>query len=379
MTLKEIQIYEFTDLPGGEHYWLQQISEKLGASLIRFWDRQDNRPNLKSRGIFNFAIYIITKVALVLSPKIARGIYSLFGIYTYKIESTCKINIISSTFIPLPRSRGLIAYVHTPSRLLSIYSGRELRSRDGKIISMLYFRVWKAIYYFLYKSSFSRAGLVITNSINTQNRLKKYFGIDSVVVYPSQNVKQFQNKRYDKYFFYPSRISPPKRQLFVLRAFAEFYRQNREFRLILASTSPNTDENRRYVEEVRKFIADHDLPVEIKLDLARSEILDAYSHAYLCLFAGEDEDFGLIPVESMASYKPIISVKEGGPMETIKDGITGYLVSDEHEMAERMLELSGNLPRVKEMGLRGREHVERTFSDEKFVSDLLNLINTVGR
>ena len=203
--------------------------------------------------------------------------------------------------------------------------------------------------------------------------------MNSLVLYPSQNVEEFNSKEYDAYFFYPSRISPPKRQLLVLRAFSEFYQKNKKFTLLLASTSPRTNENGNYLSHVKEFIKKHDLPVEIRLDLSRTEIIDCYSHAYLCLFAGEDEDFGQIPVESMASYKPIISVKEGGPMETIKDGITGYLVSDEHEMAERMLELSGNLPKVKEMGLKGREHVEQTFSDEKFVSDLLNLINTVGR
>ncbi len=370
-------MYEFTDYPGGEDIWLQRISEKLNANLIRFWDRHKNEPILKPTGFLNFIIYTLTKGLGPLFPNIARGIYSLLGVYTYKIKSTNNVSIISSTFIPLPRGKELITYVHTPSRLLTINFYKELRNRESKISSALYFKIWKAAYYFLYRSSFSRARVVVTNSKNTQNRLKRYLGINSSVIYPSQNVEEFSNKEYGSYFFYPSRISPSKRQLLILKAFFEFYRRNKEFKLILASTSSNSMENRKYLLEVETYIQTHQLPVEIRWDLNRKELIDVYANSYICLFAGEDEDFGQIPIESMASCKPIISVKEGGPMETIKDGVTGYLVSDEHEMAERMLELSGNLSKVKEMGLNGRKHVESTFSDEKFVSDLLNLINGV--
>lgn len=39
-----------------------------------------------------------------------------------------------------------------------------------------------------------------------------------------------------------------------------------------------------------------------------------------------DEDFGLIPVESMAAGKPCIAANEGGLKETVVDGKTGFLI-----------------------------------------------------
>lgn len=371
-----IALYEFTDIPGGEHYWLKRISERLKVDIQFFWDNRANKPFLKPSGFLNFLIYLFTRTASHFSPEFARGIYSLFGTYTYRIK-TSGPNIVSSSFIPLPIGKELITYVHTPSRLLTIYSERELKLRGKRTMSGAYFRIWRMMYYFLYKSSFSRARLIIANSYNTHNRLKHYFNIDSIIMNPSVDIENFYCGEFKNYFFYPSRITSSKRQLFVLEAFFEFYCRNKEFKLILASTSSNSMENRKYLLEVETYIQTHQLPVEIRWDLNRKELIDIYANSYICLFAGEDEDFGQIPIESMASCKPIISVKEGGPMETIKDGVTGYLVSDEHEMAERMLELSGNLSKVKEMGLKGRKHVESTFSDEKFVSDLLKLINGV--
>jgi glycosyltransferase involved in cell wall biosynthesis len=42
-----------------------------------------------------------------------------------------------------------------------------------------------------------------------------------------------------------------------------------------------------------------------------------------------DEDFGMTPVEAMASGKPVVAVNEGGFKETVVDGKTGVLVNSD--------------------------------------------------
>lgn len=48
--------------------------------------------------------------------------------------------------------------------------------------------------------------------------------------------------------------------------------------------------------------------------------------SYLCLlYTPTDEHFGIVPLEAMVAYKPVIACNSGGPMETVKNGVTGYL------------------------------------------------------
>ena len=51
---------------------------------------------------------------------------------------------------------------------------------------------------------------------------------------------------------------------------------------------------------------------------------DHYSRCRALLFPGE-EDFGMVPVEAMASGKPVIALGKGGALDTVIDGVTGVL------------------------------------------------------
>ena len=46
------------------------------------------------------------------------------------------------------------------------------------------------------------------------------------------------------------------------------------------------------------------------------------------IFPGE-EDFGIVPVEVMASGRPVIAYDRGGARDTVIDGITGLLFQDQ--------------------------------------------------
>ena len=43
------------------------------------------------------------------------------------------------------------------------------------------------------------------------------------------------------------------------------------------------------------------------------------------VYTPTDEHFGIVPIEAMASGRPVIAVRSGGPTETVVDGVTGWL------------------------------------------------------
>ena len=53
-----------------------------------------------------------------------------------------------------------------------------------------------------------------------------------------------------------------------------------------------------------------------------------YSRAKALIFPGE-EDFGLVPIEAMASGRPVVAYGKGGATETVIDGVTGTFFEEQ--------------------------------------------------
>lgn len=82
----------------------------------------------------------------------------------------------------------------------------------------------------------------------------------------------------------------------------------------------------------------------------------------------------------MAAHKPIIACNSGGPVETIRDGITGFLCEPTPEgFASAMGKLVVDPGRAKAMGEDARKHVEASFSTEIFGQRLNQCILDVAK
>lgn len=96
----------------------------------------------------------------------------------------------------------------------------------------------------------------------------------------------------------------------------------------------------------------------------RSEMYKYYGEARAVLFPTKwDEPFGLVMVEAMACGTPVIAYDRGSVREVIKDGVTGFIVKNEKQMAAAMKKID-TIDRAA-----CRKWVEKKFSKERMVDD----------
>ena len=106
-------------------------------------------------------------------------------------------------------------------------------------------------------------------------------------------------------------------------------------------------------------IAGNSGDVIFKRDPTESELLEAYRSSYCLLFPSLNEDWGMTPLEAMSFGKPVIAVNQGGPKESVVDGVTGYLVSPEPgAFADAMARLAGDPKLTRELGEAATDRVQ---------------------
>ena len=110
--------------------------------------------------------------------------------------------------------------------------------------------------------------------------------------------------------------------------------------------------------------------IEMEIGPTDDAMRGLYERCTGLLFTAFNEDWGLTPLEAMASGKPVIAVDRGGPRETVLDGISGFLEADDPEsFAARMIELAAAPQRARAMGLAGAERAGN-FTWDRFVAGL---------
>ncbi len=73
--------------------------------------------------------------------------------------------------------------------------------------------------------------------------------------------------------------------------------------------------------------------IEFLGSVSDEELVNLYSNALCTLFTFTREEFGYVPVESMACGTPVLTFNKQGPQESLINDQTGWLVESDEEMA----------------------------------------------
>ncbi|MBS9784283.1 glycosyltransferase [Candidatus Gracilibacteria bacterium] len=247
------------------------------------------------------------KLALTLRPRA----FESFDLSEYDI-------VISSTSA---ESKGVITkpeciqicYCHTPTRYFWSHYHEYLQMMEFGILNPIGKLFMPTIVHFLRKWDFiasQRPDYFIANSKNTAKRIKKYYRRKSEVIYPCIDTEKFDfREEKEDFYLYVGRCIPYKKFDLIIDAF------NKNGKKIVIVT--NTD-NKLY-KKLKSISKEN---ITWKLNISREETRDLFSRAKAFLFPPE-EDFGLVPIESMACGTPVIAYGKGGALETVIEGETG--------------------------------------------------------
>jgi glycosyltransferase involved in cell wall biosynthesis len=356
-------------LKGGGERVLLKIAQRYKAKIYTAeYDSENTFPEFKDMDVEVVGRRGVSKV--IPYGRVAQGINYGLTFYNFKIKED--YDVINPHFAPSHWIRHMnervLWYCHTPLRdVWDLYQYRlGLKKLHQKPVHILGAKVVRRLDRGVVKDIES----ILANSENTRSRLIKYFGRDDArVLNGGVEYERYKNNGDDSFFFYPSRMSPNKQQDFAVEAFVRFKRMMGErgakYRLVLCGVVSLDRFYKDYYEKVQRLAA-RAQGVEILTQVSDEKLLDLYSRCTAVLYPPINEDYGLVPLEAMASGKPVIARNEGGPRETVVEDRTGFLVNDAEHMARKMLYIAEHPSEAREMGEAGIKRIRTHYNWDRF-------------
>ncbi len=217
-------------------------------------------------------------------------------------------------------------------------------------------------------STAKRVDVFIANSTETQKRIQRIYGRESVVIYPPVDARFFEipltpTSHPHPYFLALGRLVPYKRfDLLIdlanqLRLPLKIAGTGDDFSRLRSLAGPTV--------EVLGHVPDDALPA-------------LYSNA-TCLLFPQVEDAGIVPLEAQASGIPVIAYEKGGVRDVVIEGVTGLLLD-----AQTVDAFAAGIAKFKTMDWNKekiREHAKKFHIDvftQRMKDEVMNAASRYG-
>ncbi len=177
---------------------------------------------------------------------------------------------------------------------------------------------------------------IVTFSTYMQNNIERFYRRKAEIVRPGVNSK----------FFCPG-DQPVERGRYVLSVGALWKFKGHETVVRILGHTP------AHMRPELKIIADREYPgysaklhsladslsvkIAISRNISEASLREMYRKAQAVICCQRNEPYGLVPLESMACGTPVIAIQEGGFVDNITEGKTGFLFSGDPEEGAELL------------------------------------------
>jgi len=253
-----------------------------------------------------------------------------------------------------------ISYCHTPMRYgwddCQYYTQEYNFPSVVKMVSPLlmnYIRMWDW-------QATNGVDKFIANSKFVQGRIKKYYNRNSVVINPPVDIDRFYISPAEKvkdYFLLVGRMMKYKKMDLVIEAF-------NELKLPLKVVGRGVE-----FKNLQKIAGS---TIEFMGRVSDQEIKKIYSEAQAFIFP-QEEDFGIVAIEALASGRPVIAYRAGDVEENIENGKSGIFFekqtkSDIIKAVKKFQKIKFDSEYIRQQSLR--------FAKEKFKKEIKNIVES---
>jgi glycosyltransferase involved in cell wall biosynthesis len=206
-----------------------------------------------------------------------------------------------------------LSYVYTPMRYawnLDAYLGGSSYPAAAKLAARAIrgpLKEWDRL-------TSRRPDVVIAISETVRERIARHWGRSASVIHPPVGVSEFNvSERDDGFLLVAARLLAYRRLDLLVEAATRLARP-----LVVVGSGPE----RKRLESLAGP------SIQFTGQLSRPDLVDLFERCHAYVLPGE-EDFGIAPVEALASGKPVVAFARGGATETIRDGTDGVLFEEQ--------------------------------------------------
>jgi glycosyltransferase involved in cell wall biosynthesis len=308
------------------HYWLVGMrgGEKVVEALCEMYPQADifthvYVPEMVSDRIRQHRIIPTFIDALPRAAKMYKTYLPFMPLALEQLDLRGYDLIISSESGPakgiIPPSDALhVCYCHTPMRYIwNMY--HEYRNGAGWLARLMmpalthYLRMWDV-------TSAARVDSFVANSTTVSRRIRQYYGLESVVINPPVDTDAFSivaSSELGDYYLMAGELVSYKRPDLAVRAFNEM-----KLNLVVIGGGEMLEDIRRLAGPTVKILGSQPFDV----------LQQHYARCRALIFPGE-EDFGMVPVEAMASGRPVVAFGRGGATETVVNSVSGVFFAEQ--------------------------------------------------
>ncbi|MFZ2050182.1 MAG: glycosyltransferase [Solirubrobacteraceae bacterium] len=271
----------------------------------------------------------------------------------------CDLVISSSSAfahgIEKPRGSIHVCYCHAPFRYAWYEQARALAETPPPLRPLLRVQLARMRRWDL--AAAGRVDSYVANSMLTQERIRRYYGRESVLIHPPVETHRFSIGEPGKRLLVVSEVVAHKRVHIALEA-----ARRAKAPIAIVGSGPDHAALRAAYPEA-DFLG----------RASDADLVDLYASARAVIVPSMEE-FGITAVEAQAAGRPVIAAATGGALETVIDGQTGLLATlDDPDSFASAIESIDALPFEP---ARARQNAER-FSVAEFQRRLAEHVNTL--
>ncbi len=325
-------------------------------------------PNLKDKLIVHEIVKspisrLIIKLAYTVKNPFLRGPFQFLAMLFMPIwfssvkfpEDTQVVLVDSlgfeSNVLP-PAGAIKVLYVHTPLHVIwgltsTFFSSKnKIKNIIRKILDSTFFKYLRNAN----KIGFKTAHVVMCNSVEVKNRIKRFFNIDAVVVNPPVDVDSLQkytNEPKKDFYVFLNRLEPYKLIMETIKLLPE----GKSLKVIGKGSLREKAEG--WAQRLNKDI-------EFLGFVTEDTKFKTLAQAKALLYPNV-EDFGIVMVEVLAVGTYVIGNEKGGAAEIVKHKKTGYKIKSIKELPKAI------------------EWIESRFANNEYVKDKKFILKDVKR